>query len=642
MEAAAPAAANGAGAAPAATSPATAAQPPPAPQEQQPQPSAAAPTNTGKPTTKKPTSSEREAEAAEAKASLRRDFDEAVRATRPRDAAEGLSSGAAAAAGGIAAGLVGLFAAPIVGAKQDGVKGFCKGVAAGVAGVVVLPVAGVVGGAVQAGRGLANQAEASREKRAGKVWDRDRKEWASAPEPGLQPYDAAAAERRARLQREAGGEGGGGTTTTTTTTTVDYYTLLEVSRDATPDEIKRSYYHLARKHHPDKNKGDADATAKFQLLGEAYQVLSDPSARQRYDRYGAVPDEFVDAATVFGALFGSDLFEPLVGEFMIVTATAKGFGGGGGGSLPTAAEEAAMELAQKQRVAKLAVELKQRLEPHVKGERDAFLEVQRCNAEALAAASFGGVMLDAIGRVYSREAKLAAASNPLERGLVRLKRTGATVGSQFAAAKAALALAQHQQKLQTMDERMRAAALAIQQHQEACERQKAAAAEGAGPAAASGSASASAAAQASPAGSGPAPNTTAPAASSSATTDPPLLQELPEGEVRAFLAAMAESRLEAERQGARLALRAMWAANVVDIQRTLHSVCKQVLREDSSADRETLKRRAVALADLARVFRAAESPDGKGGEDEALKRMAEMMGVGGGGGDGGEDDGGAR
>ncbi len=67
---------------------------------------------------------------------------------------------------------------------------------------------------------------------------------------------------------------------------VDYYELLEISRDASENEIKKAYRKLALKYHPDRNQGDKEAEEKFKLVNEAYQVLSDPQKRSVYDRYG--------------------------------------------------------------------------------------------------------------------------------------------------------------------------------------------------------------------------------------------------------------------------------------------------------------------------------------------------------------------
>ncbi|KAK1925032.1 DnaJ domain-containing protein [Papiliotrema laurentii] len=61
-----------------------------------------------------------------------------------------------------------------------------------------------------------------------------------------------------------------------------YYELLGVGRDATGPEIRKAYLQLAAKSHPDKTD-DPDATARFQLINEAYTVLSDPEQRARYD-----------------------------------------------------------------------------------------------------------------------------------------------------------------------------------------------------------------------------------------------------------------------------------------------------------------------------------------------------------------------
>ena len=67
----------------------------------------------------------------------------------------------------------------------------------------------------------------------------------------------------------------------------DYYEVLEIERDASPDEIKLAYRKGALKYHPDRYQGHkADAEAKFKELAEAYEVLSDPAKRQKYDRFG--------------------------------------------------------------------------------------------------------------------------------------------------------------------------------------------------------------------------------------------------------------------------------------------------------------------------------------------------------------------
>ncbi len=66
----------------------------------------------------------------------------------------------------------------------------------------------------------------------------------------------------------------------------DYYAILGVGRNANDKEIKQSYRRLARKYHPDLNPGNKTAEAKFKEINEAYEVLSDPEKRQKYDRLG--------------------------------------------------------------------------------------------------------------------------------------------------------------------------------------------------------------------------------------------------------------------------------------------------------------------------------------------------------------------
>jgi DnaJ family protein A protein 2 len=71
----------------------------------------------------------------------------------------------------------------------------------------------------------------------------------------------------------------------------ELYTILEIPKTATDDEIKKAYKKAALKHHPDRNPNNPDATAKFQEVGKAFATLSDPQKRQRYDQFGIIDGE---------------------------------------------------------------------------------------------------------------------------------------------------------------------------------------------------------------------------------------------------------------------------------------------------------------------------------------------------------------
>src|ERR687886_320731 len=71
------------------------------------------------------------------------------------------------------------------------------------------------------------------------------------------------------------------------TKTRDYYKILGVDRKASEKDIKSAYRKLARQYHPDVNPGDKQAEEKFKEIGEAYEVLSDPEKRRKYDQFGS-------------------------------------------------------------------------------------------------------------------------------------------------------------------------------------------------------------------------------------------------------------------------------------------------------------------------------------------------------------------
>lgn len=132
----------------------------------------------------------------------------------------------------------------------------------------------------------------------------------------------------------------------------DYYEILGVERDAKPDAIKKAFRKLARKFHPDVNKDDPEAEAKFKEVNEAYEVLSDPEKRQKYDALGANWQNGADFTHPggdarswtgpdgthyeyhFGGSTGfSDFFEDLFGNRAAGDpyGAFSGFGGGRGG-----------------------------------------------------------------------------------------------------------------------------------------------------------------------------------------------------------------------------------------------------------------------------------------------------------------------
>ena len=100
----------------------------------------------------------------------------------------------------------------------------------------------------------------------------------------------------------------------------DYYEILEVSKDASPEELKKAYRKQAIKFHPDKNPGKKDAEEKFKEAAEAYEILSDTNKRQRYDQYGHAGVGNGGGFSGHGGMSMEDIFSHF-GDI---------FGGGGG------------------------------------------------------------------------------------------------------------------------------------------------------------------------------------------------------------------------------------------------------------------------------------------------------------------------
>lgn len=114
----------------------------------------------------------------------------------------------------------------------------------------------------------------------------------------------------------------------------DYYEVLEVSKDASVEDIKKAYRKMAMKYHPDRNPGDKVAEEKFKEAAEAYDVLSNPDKKAKYDRFGHAAFDGAAGGGGFEGGFGGFTMEDIFSRFGDIFGggfgSFSGFGGDGG------------------------------------------------------------------------------------------------------------------------------------------------------------------------------------------------------------------------------------------------------------------------------------------------------------------------
>lgn len=290
------------------------------------------------------------------------------------------------------------------------VVGVTGGAVLGVLGAAGLAVGGALSGATQIVRGILAAPEGLAAPLQGKWWSEADGKWvltnmqdeAKALE-GIPESDSDILGKiEAELDQSAAEAKGDGTVKD-----MFYYDALEVPADAEASVIKRRYYILARKYHPDKVGDDKEAAEKFKVVAEAYQVLSDPTLRAKYDkegREGLSPDKTsvaegvpkIDPQILFSFLFGSDQFYDLIGRLSTASAARVG-------DSPKVSIEDAHKL-QKRREVRIALKLIEKITPWTKAspdERSTIEQGWKDEGIALSNASYGYQLVTTIGKLYN-------------------------------------------------------------------------------------------------------------------------------------------------------------------------------------------------------------------------------------------------
>lgn len=266
---------------------------------------------------------------------------------------------------------------PYIKYKENGIIGIAEGLVKGSIAAIFVSVIGICLGTYQCTRGIINTPDSIYSLLNGKIWDNNINEWVY--------YDLEKSIEELKNKE---------LNYVSKVKPIDntYYDILKIEPKKTNiKDIKKKYYKLAKEKHPDRNLNNPNAAKDFQLLGEAYQILSNPYLREKYDKYG-IPDNknkvLMDSKYIFESLFGDESFKDIIGDFYLYT-------------ILTTSDNDEIKNVQNKRIIDIAKYMNDIINLYISGEVKEFHNTISSLVKKMRKTNLGDELLEIIGNIYN-------------------------------------------------------------------------------------------------------------------------------------------------------------------------------------------------------------------------------------------------
>lgn len=296
---------------------------------------------------------------------------------KPRSILDGTGSAILNIGSGIFLGSTVFCITPYINIQKNGIYGIMNGILKGTLVGGLLTISGIFIGSYQLLRGILNTPYSIYSFLNGKSWDNYDTNWVNY-----------------HLQNEIIHFKEIEKNYISSTKPIDntYYDLLEIDYQTTTLlDIKKNYYRLAKQKHPDRNPENKLANEEFKLLSNAYQTLSNPELRLKYDKYGLeqVNDTTsrIDSNHLFEILFGNDIIKKFVGDLYIYT-------------IVTTENENDIDFKENKRIIDMSCYILELLEPYIYNNKELFKTNIKNILEEMELSDIGIELINIIGNTY--------------------------------------------------------------------------------------------------------------------------------------------------------------------------------------------------------------------------------------------------